>query len=108
MKRFFQVLLHAVCRFLQAAQACRFWPDGRGIFHNDNKTFLVWVNEEDHLRIISMQKGGDLLTIYKRLINVCTEKRTFPISNLHLWTGLSWRRKRKLPNEHPLEHCVKQ
>ncbi|OQV14425.1 Arginine kinase [Hypsibius exemplaris] len=55
-------------RFLQAAQACRFWPDGRGIFHNDNKTFLVWVNEEDHLRIISMQKGGDLLTIYKRLI----------------------------------------
>ncbi|KAH6935647.1 hypothetical protein HPB50_007450 [Hyalomma asiaticum] len=47
-------------RFLQAANACRFWPTGRGIYHNDNKTFLVWVNEEDHLRIISMQKGGDL------------------------------------------------
>jgi len=54
-------------RFLQAANACRFWPTGRGIFHNDNKTFLVWVNEEDHLRIISMQKGGDLKQVFKRL-----------------------------------------
>ena len=33
-------------RFLQAANACRFWPTGRGIFHNDAKTFLIWVNEE--------------------------------------------------------------
>merc|ERR1719195_779852 len=36
----------------------RDWPEGRGIFHNKDKTFLVWVNEEDQLRIISMQKGG--------------------------------------------------
>ena len=28
----------------------------RGIFHNKDKTFLTWVNEEDQLRIISMQK----------------------------------------------------
>ncbi|KAG5897003.1 hypothetical protein JTB14_010755 [Gonioctena quinquepunctata] len=28
-------------RFLQSANACRFWPTGRGIFHNDDKTFLV-------------------------------------------------------------------
>lgn len=56
-------------RFLQAANACRYWPTGRGIFHNDHKTFLVWCNEEDHLRIISMQKGGDLKQIYKRLID---------------------------------------
>lgn len=56
-------------RFLQAANACRFWPTGRGIFHNDNKTFLVWVNEEDHLRIISMQKGGDLKAVFTRLVN---------------------------------------
>ena len=33
-------------RFLQAANACRYWPVGRGIFHNDNKTFLIWCNEE--------------------------------------------------------------
>merc|ERR1712051_290888 len=35
----------------------RDWPEGRGIFHNEAKTFLVWVNEEDQLRIISMEKA---------------------------------------------------
>jgi arginine kinase len=54
-------------RFLQAANACRYWPSGRGIYHNDAKTFLVWCNEEDHLRIISMQKGGDLGEVFGRL-----------------------------------------
>ena len=34
--------------------------------HNDNKTFLVWVNEEDHLRVISMQKGGNMREVFKR------------------------------------------
>lgn len=57
-------------RFLQAANACRYWPTGRGIYHNDNKTFLVWSNEEDHLRIISMQKGADLKAVFTRLVNV--------------------------------------
>jgi len=56
-------------RFLQAANACRYWPAGRGIYHNVNKTFLVWCNEEDHLRIISMQKGGDLAAVYARMVN---------------------------------------
>ena len=36
----------------------RDWPEGRGIFHNAAKTFLLWVNEEDQMRIISMEKGG--------------------------------------------------
>jgi len=34
-------------RFLEACNLNRDWPEGRGIFHNDAKTFLVWVNEED-------------------------------------------------------------
>nr|CAD7455944.1 unnamed protein product [Timema tahoe] len=54
-------------RFLQSANACRFWPTGRGIFLNEKKTFLVWANEEDHLRLISMQMGGDLGEVYRRL-----------------------------------------
>jgi len=44
------------------------WPLGRGIFHTPDKKFLVWVNEEDHIRIISMQKGGDLAEVYLRLV----------------------------------------
>ena len=47
-------------RFLQACGLNNEWPEARGIFHNDDKTFLVWINEEDHLRIISMQKGANL------------------------------------------------
>merc|ERR1719464_72410 len=45
----------------------RDWPEGRGIFHNKEKTFLTWVNEEDQLRIISMQKGGDVKQVFDRL-----------------------------------------
>ena len=41
----------------------RDWPEGRGIFHNESKSFLVWVNEEDQLRIISMEKGTKVFTI---------------------------------------------
>ncbi|CAG2103944.1 unnamed protein product [Medioppia subpectinata] len=68
-------------RFLQAANACRYWPTGRGIYHNDAKTFLVWINEEDHLRIISMQKGGDLKEIFTRLVTaVKTIEAKIPFS----------------------------
>jgi hypothetical protein len=42
-------------RFLESCGLNRDWPEGRGIFHNKEKTFLVWINEEDQLRIISMQ-----------------------------------------------------
>merc|ERR1711992_346253 len=52
---------------LIAAGMERDWPEGRGIFHNAEKTFLVWVNEEDQLRIISMQKGGDVKGVFERL-----------------------------------------
>jgi protein-arginine kinase len=45
----------------------RDWPEGRGIFHNAAKTFLTWVNEEDQLRIISMEKGGDVKGVFDRL-----------------------------------------
>ena len=52
---------------LKVAGMERDWPEGRGIFHNKDKTFLTWVNEEDQLRIISMQKGGDVKQVFDRL-----------------------------------------
>jgi len=54
-------------RNLKVAGMERDWPEGRGIFHNKDKTFLTWVNEEDQLRIISMQKGGDVKGVFDRL-----------------------------------------
>lgn len=55
-------------RFLENAGLNRDWPKSRGIFHNIEKTFLVWVNEEDQLRIISMQAGGDIKEVFERLV----------------------------------------
>ncbi len=43
------------------------WPHGRGIFHSESKEFLLWINEGDHLRIISMEKGGDVRRVFERL-----------------------------------------
>lgn len=54
-------------KYLQSSGLERDWPEARGIFHNDNKTFLVWVNEEDHLRIISMQNGSNIRQVFERL-----------------------------------------
>lgn len=58
-------------RFLEAVGLNRDWPNGRGIFHNNDKTFLVWINEEDQLRIISMQPGADIKAVFDRLCRAC-------------------------------------
>ena len=55
-----------VSPLLLASGMARDWPDGRGIWHNDAKTFLVWINEEDHTRLISMQKGGNIAQVFQR------------------------------------------
>lgn len=60
-------------RFLESAGLNRDWPNGRGIYHNDEKTFLVWINEEDQLRIISMQSGGDILEVFSRLADAISQ-----------------------------------
>ena len=39
-----------VSPLLTSAGMARDWPDARGIWHNEAKNFLVWVNEEDHSR----------------------------------------------------------
>merc|ERR1711998_512340 len=60
-------------RYLAASNLNRDWPSGRGIFHNDAKTFLIWVNEEDQLRIISMQPGAGIAEVFGRLCRAATE-----------------------------------
>lgn len=60
-------------KYLEACGLNRDWPSGRGIFHNKEKTFLVWINEEDQLRIISMQPGADIGQVFTRLSTAATE-----------------------------------
>ena len=73
-------------RFLEACGLNRNWPKGRGIFHNDAKTFLVWVNEEDELRIISMQPGADIGEVFTRLATAAAaiEERASFLHNSHV------------------------
>jgi len=43
------------------------WPKGRGIFINDDRekgVFIVWVGEEDQLRIMAMNKGSDVQAVW--------------------------------------------
>uniref|UniRef100_A0A8C7V3Y2 Creatine kinase S-type, mitochondrial n=3 Tax=Oncorhynchus mykiss TaxID=8022 RepID=A0A8C7V3Y2_ONCMY len=55
-----------VSPLLTCAFMARDWPDGRGLWHNNEKTFLIWVNEEDHTRVISMEKGGNMKRVFER------------------------------------------
>merc|ERR1719321_2503462 len=57
---------------LLASGMGRQWPDARGIFANDKKNFLVWTNEEDHTRIISMQMGAGIKEVFERFVLAVT------------------------------------
>jgi protein-arginine kinase len=54
-------------RFQDAASINRDFPSSRGIFTSRDKKFMVWVNEEDHLRIISMEYSSDISGVFNRL-----------------------------------------
>merc|ERR1711881_673595 len=58
-----------VSPLLTCAGMARDWPSGRGIWFNDAKNFLVWINEEDHIRVISMQKDGNMHEVFTRWCN---------------------------------------
>jgi creatine kinase len=65
-----------VSPLLTCAGMARDWPDARGIWHNKNKNFLVWVNEEDHTRLISMQKGGNMRAVFERFCSGINQVKT--------------------------------
>merc|ERR1719331_875492 len=64
---------------LLASGMARHWPDGRGIFCNNNRNLFVWLCEEDHLRIVSMQgnretptpEGKNIKEVFARFIRAC-------------------------------------
>lgn len=76
-----------VSPLLTCAGMARDWPDARGIWHNDQKNFLVWVNEEDHLRVISMEKSGDIRKVFKRFCEGLTKVEALmkETGNEYMW-----------------------
>jgi hypothetical protein len=57
----------SVDTYLTAAGIASDWPHGRGVYVSSDKGFIIWVGEEDHLRIMCMQKG----TVSKTLPLCC-------------------------------------
>ena len=43
------------------------WPVGRGCYVSGDGGFIIWVGEEDHLRIMCMNKGTVLNEVFDRL-----------------------------------------
>ena len=60
-------------RFVEAAGLNRDWPTARGVYHNKEKTLLIWVNDEDQLRIISMEQGSNINAVFTRLSKTCSK-----------------------------------
>jgi creatine kinase len=53
--------------YLLDAGIAQHWPHGRGVYVSADKGFIIWVGEEDHLRIMCMEKGTVLNKVFERL-----------------------------------------
>ena len=59
--------------FLYTAGISRDWPAGRGVYVSSDRKIIVWVGEEDHLRIMSMKKGfllDEVFTPLKTIVDL--------------------------------------
>jgi len=54
-------------RYLTAAGIAADWPHGRGCYVSADRGFVIWVGEEDHLRIMCMERGTVLNRVFDRL-----------------------------------------
>lgn len=53
--------------YLVSAGIAGDWPHGRGCYVSEDKQFIIWNGEEDHLRIMCMKKGNMLNEVFDRL-----------------------------------------
>jgi creatine kinase len=53
--------------YLSAAGISADWPYGRGMYQSADGDFMVWVGEEDHLRVMAMRRGVVLNDLFDRL-----------------------------------------
>jgi hypothetical protein len=47
-------------KYLISAGISSDWPVGRGSYVSKDEKFQIWLNEEDHLRVMYLEKGADL------------------------------------------------
>jgi len=68
----------AADRYLSTAGIASDWPYGRGCYISGDKGFIVWVGEEDHLRIMAMHRGEKLNEVFDRLHGALQTMESLP------------------------------
>lgn len=59
------------------------WKEGRGIWHDRTNKFLIFINEEEHIKIISHQSGDDLFHVFDKLGVLLLEIESLLMRNGH-------------------------
>lgn len=49
------------------------WKEGRAIWHDRRNHLLIVINEDEHIKIICQQFGGDLLQLFRKLRGLLLE-----------------------------------
>jgi arginine kinase len=57
-------------KILKDANGLRYFPEGRGLFINGSKNFIIWCNHEDHLKITSIEKGANFSECNEIIMNM--------------------------------------
>ena len=74
------LLFKAKDKYIESAGIFDDWPAGRGAYISNDKKFMIWINEEDHLRIIYLDKSANLGQIYSKFtqaLNILEENLKF-------------------------------
>ena len=53
-------------QYLAVCGAARHWPAGRGVIVNAARTYVMSINQEDHVRLVCKQKGADIQECFGR------------------------------------------
>ena len=67
----------------------RDWPDGRAVFVNNDQSLFAWINQKDHLRLISWSTNNakiDLRTVLSRLFEGLSSVSQRINSFIHLFS----------------------
>jgi len=46
----------------------RHWPQGRGVFTNESRTLTAWLNEQEHIRVVSVRQGDAMQLAFVDLV----------------------------------------
>lgn len=79
----FMLFDEPISTLISSSRMSRDWPDARGIWKSDDDNLLIWVNEEDHSRIIAIERSSNMKAAFTRLCTCLKELEEGMKSNGH-------------------------